>query len=88
MAHLTGFDDSLAIDTVDTGMEDDVFEELKKDWKAANEGLQNWGKTAFLPPGIKWQQIAQSIKDAEMIAGRKFQIADIARIFRVQLHLL
>lgn len=59
---------------------------LKEDWKALHGGVPNAGKTAVLDGGLKWQALTLSMADMEFLAARKFQIAEIARIFRMPLH--
>jgi hypothetical protein len=38
--------------------------------------------------GMKWNQVSLSNKDAQFLETRKFQIAEIARIFRVPPHMI
>ncbi len=40
----------------------------------------------ILEEGMQWSQIGVPAKDAELILTRKFQIEEIARIYRMQLH--
>ncbi|WP_144394830.1 phage portal protein [Pleionea sediminis] len=61
--------------------------ELKKSWKKENGG-NNKNGVAVLHSGIKYQQISVSNADAQFLETRKFQIAEIARIFNVPVHLL
>jgi len=61
---------------------------LKDDWKKLHEGLYNAGRTAILEQGLKWESISMSAQDMEFIAARSFQLAEIARIFRVPPHML
>ena len=59
---------------------DALAEELRR--------VGNAGKTAILEQGMKWQAIGIAPKDAEFIVSRKFQVTEIARIFRVPPHML
>jgi hypothetical protein len=43
---------------------------------------------AVLEEGMKWQRIGISASDTQFIEARKFQIEEIARIFRVPPHLI
>jgi HK97 family phage portal protein len=61
---------------------------LMEDWKKLNSGLYNAGKTAILEQGLKWQPLSMTAHDMEFIAARQFQLAEIARVFRVPLHML
>lgn len=61
---------------------------LAEDWKTLNSGLYNAGKTAILEQGLTWKQLSMTSQDMEFIAARKFQLEEIARVFRVPLHML
>jgi HK97 family phage portal protein len=61
---------------------------LKDSWQAAYAGTGNSGKTAVLEEGMKWHSVALSNEDAQYLETRKFQIADIARMFRIPPHLI
>jgi HK97 family phage portal protein len=69
--------------SLETALKPDQREELEKKWNAAYGGAKNTGKVPVLSGGLKWQQLAISPSDAQYIESREFQIADIARIFRV-----
>lgn len=62
-------------------------EKLRDSWQSAFSGA-NHGKTAVLEEGVKYETISIPPDDAQFLDTRKFQIAEIARIFRVPLHLL
>ena len=62
-------------------------EKLRDSWQAAYGG-ENSGKTAVLEEGVEYQQLSVNQNDAQFLETRKFQIAEIARIFRVPLHML
>lgn len=51
-------------------------------------GVNNFGKTAVLEEGMKYTTIAMTSTDAEWLASRKFQVEEIARFFRIPLHML
>ena len=61
---------------------------LQEDWKNVNSGLYNAGKTAILEQGLKWEPLSMTGQDIEFIASREFQLTEIARIFRVPMHML
>lgn len=61
---------------------------MADDWKNLNSGLYNAGKTAILEQGLKWQPLSMTAQDMQFIAARTFQLAEIARIFRVPLYML
>jgi HK97 family phage portal protein len=61
---------------------------IADDWKKLNSGLYNAGKTAILEQGLEWKALAMTSQDMEFIAARDFQLAEIARVYRVPLHML
>jgi HK97 family phage portal protein len=63
-------------------------ERLKASWEAAHRGMRESWRVAVLEEGVTWKQIGIPPKDAEFLGLRKFQIAEIARIFRVPLHMI
>lgn len=62
-------------------------QKLAESWQAAYGGA-NSGKTAVLEEGVEYQQLSVNQSDAQFLETRKFQIAEIARIFRVPLHMI
>lgn len=63
-------------------------EKLRESWRAAYGGSSNTGKVAILEEGMDYQQIGIPPEDAQFLETRKFQTAEIARIFQVPLHLI
>lgn len=61
---------------------------LRDSWESTYSGLSNSGRVAVLEAGLKWQQTSMSAEDAEFLASRKFQIAEIARIYGVPAHMV
>jgi HK97 family phage portal protein len=74
--------------TTDQKLTPEAATRLAEDWKRLNTGLFNAGKTAILEQGLKWQSLAMTSSDMEFIAARDFQLADIARIYRMPPHML
>jgi len=66
----------------------DVYERSKTSWKQAQEGLLNSGKTAILEGGLKWQPLSMTSADLEFITSRRFQIEEIARMFRIPIAMI
>lgn len=62
-------------------------QKLSESWRSAYGG-KNAGKVAVLEEGVEFQQLSVNQNDAQFLETRKFQIAEIARIFRVPLHML
>ncbi len=64
------------------------IQQILEAWNAANAGTSNAGGTALLHGGLKWQSTAINPDDAQFLETRAFQVADIARIYRVPPQLL
>ena len=61
---------------------------LRENWNATFGGSTNSGKVAVLEEGMKYTPISISPEQAQFLETRKFQINEIARIFRVPPHML
>ncbi|SDN78533.1 phage portal protein [Acetanaerobacterium elongatum] len=61
---------------------------IKESWNAAYQGSTNAHRVAVLEEGMKYQSIGISPEQAQFLETRKFQINEIARIFRVPPHML
>lgn len=61
---------------------------LKTSWEAAHKGLSNAQRVAILEEGITWQQIGIAPEEAQFLETRKFQVTEIARMFRIPPHML
>lgn len=63
-------------------------EDLKKEFTEKFTGLGKSHKVIFLENGMKFQKLVMPLAEAQFIETRKFQIQEIARIYRVPLHLI
>jgi hypothetical protein len=63
-------------------------ERLKQSWEEAHRGLPNSSRVAVLEEGVTWQQVGIPPEDAQFIQSRRFQVEEIARLFRIPPHLL
>lgn len=61
---------------------------VKESWNAAYQGSANAHRIAVLEEGMKYQPIGISPEQAQFLETRKFQINEIARIFRVPPHMV
>ena len=61
---------------------------IRDSWNAAFAGSNNAGKVAVLEEGMEYTPVSLPPGDAQFIESRKFAIEEIARIFRVPLHLI
>ena len=63
-------------------------QKVRDSWNAAYQGSTNSHRVAVLEEGMKYQQIGIPPEQAQFLETRKFQINEIARIFRVPPHML
>lgn len=61
---------------------------LKEEWAARYSGAANAMKTALLTDGLEYEALGMGMKDAQFIESRKFQVTEIARLFRIPPHML
>ena len=61
---------------------------VRESWQAAFGGSSNSHKVAVLEEGMKYTPISISPEQAQFLETRKFQINEIARIFRVPPHMV
>lgn len=69
-------------------LSDPAFERLKTDLTKNYSGLANTGKPLILEEGMDFKPFTINPADAQLIENKKFQTEDIARIYRVPLHLI
>lgn len=63
-------------------------QKVKESWNSAYQGSSNAHRVAVLEEGMKYQAIGISPEQAQFLETRKFQINEIARIFRIPPHML
>jgi len=64
------------------------YEKLRDSWNQAFRGSGNANKVAILEEGMKYTPISIAPEQAQFLETRKFQIDEIARIFRVPPHMI
>lgn len=67
---------------------EDALKKMIAGWRAAMEGEDNAGKTAFLWGGATWRQMTLSSVDAQFQQLRIFQLQEIGRAFNIPAVLL
>lgn len=72
----------------DQALKKEQVELIKSSWKSAHTGDGKRHGTPFLPFGVKYDMIGIPPEQAQFIQTRKFQIGEVARIYRVPLHML
>lgn len=63
-------------------------ERVRNSWNATFGGASNANKIAVLEEGMKYSPISISPEQAQFLETRKFQIDEIARIFRIPPHMV
>ena len=61
---------------------------VRDSWNAVYQGSGNAHRIAVLEEGMKFQPIGIPPEQAQFIATRKFQLNEIARIFRIPPHMI
>jgi HK97 family phage portal protein len=74
--------------TTDQKLNEATAKRLLSELKGYFGGLQNSGKMMLLEQGLKWQSHSMTAQEAEFVAARGFQLAEVARAFRVPPHLI
>ncbi|MDO5116196.1 MAG: phage portal protein [Synergistaceae bacterium] len=66
---------------------EEAYKRLKSSWEENYSG-KNAGKTAILEEGAKYSAVSMSNEDMQFIQSRQFTVEEVARIFRVPLHMI
>lgn len=74
--------------TTDKTLNREQVDTLRQTWAARHAGPSNAHMPAVLQGGLKVEQITMTAEDAQLLATRKFQVEDIARIFGVPPHMI
>jgi HK97 family phage portal protein len=61
---------------------------VRESWNSVYQGSTNSHRVAVLEEGMKYQPIGISPEQAQFLETRKFQINEIARIFRIPPHMI
>lgn len=61
---------------------------LRSSWNEMHMGLDNSHKVAILEEGLKWHEVGLPPEDSQFLETRRFQVQEIARIYRVPPHML
>jgi HK97 family phage portal protein len=69
-------------------LKEEKMDDLRQTWEAIHGGTHNSNRMAILTDGLKYHQIAIPPEQAQFLETRKFQITEIARIFRVPPHMI
>ena len=66
----------------------DAIKNLRASFTERHVGSSNAHKPIILEEGMKWHQLSVSNVDSQFLETRKFQISEIARVFRIPPHLI
>lgn len=69
-------------------LSDAASQRIANSWSQAHAGPYNAGKVAILEEGGKFSPMAMTLEDAELLASRKFEAEEIARLFNIPLPIL
>lgn len=61
---------------------------VRESWQSVYGGSRNAGKVAVLEEGMKYQQIGIPPEEAQFLETRKFQVNEIARLYRIPPHMV
>ena len=69
-------------------LSDEAYERLRNSWNSRHGGLSNAQKVAILEEGMDVKTIGISPDHAQFLETRKFQVNEIARLYRVPPHMI
>lgn len=72
---------------MDGALTQESAKRLRESWEANYMGA-NAGKTAVLENGAKYEPISMNMEDMQFIQSRQFTVEEVARIYRVPLHMI
>lgn len=67
---------------------DEAYNNLLSSWETRHQGLDNAHRIAILEEGMSVEQVGIPPQDAQYLETRKFQVTEIARMYRVPPHML
>lgn len=69
-------------------LSDEAEKSLRESWQELYSGIGKAHRIAILEEGMEYERIGVPPEDAQFLETRKFQVTEIARIFRVPPHML
>lgn len=69
-------------------LSDEAFKRLQQSWESRHQGLDKSHRVAILEEGMTINEIGIPPEDAQFLETRKFQVTEIARVYRVPPHML
>lgn len=74
--------------TTPVEMSADAIEDMIKVWKKHHQGIRNSFEPGVLTGGADLKQLSVTPENAQFLESRKFQVAEVARLFRVPPHMI
>lgn len=87
----TYFGNGTAINGVletDQPLSDEAYDRLKRDWEDRHRGPKNANRPVILEQGMEWKSMSVTAEQAQFLETRRFQVAEVARMFRVPPHMI
>lgn len=69
-------------------LDKETSDRIKESWQKAHAGLDAAWKVAVLEEGMTFNPITLPIKDMQFVEQRRFQLEEVARLFRVPPHII
>jgi len=69
-------------------LNEEQLKQLREDWNAKHEGLDNAERTAILTGGMKFHATGIEPEKAQALETQKFAVNDVARMFQIPPHML
>jgi len=69
-------------------MDDEDTKRVRVQWENLHKGLSKSQRVGILHSGLSWQSIGVPPKDAQFMEVRRFQIGEIARLYRIPPHMI
>lgn len=73
---------------VDGPLGDEVVKRLKAGWEEHHSGALKSHRPGVLTDGAKWKQMTIAPEHAQFLETRRFQVSEVARLFRVPPHMI
>lgn len=69
-------------------LKDEAYKNLKESWNEEHKGVSKAHRVQILEEGMKLHEVGIPPEDAQFLETRKFQVEEIARIFRIPPHMI
>ena len=73
--------------TMPGAMEDKAIEQLRRSWAEAHGG-ENQFRVAVLEDGVKFEKIAATPEEGQMLATRQYERTEVCAVFNVPIHMV